>query len=100
MTKTELINALAEETSSEKRQAKVFLEGLTTIVEKTIKKGGEVPMSGLGKFRVAKSAKDSISRSTCGSVLRVGSNSSRPAAAGYCLANSWASCRMNSSSRS
>ena len=54
MTKTELINALAEETSSEKRQAKAFLEGLTTIVEKTIKKGGEVPMSGLGKFRVAK----------------------------------------------
>src|SRR5213593_2868515 len=28
--------------------------GLTTIVEKTIKRGGEVPMSGLGKFRVAK----------------------------------------------
>jgi DNA-binding protein HU-beta len=54
MTKTELINMLAAETNSEKRQAKMFLEGLTGIVEKTIKKGGEVPMSGLGKFRVAK----------------------------------------------
>jgi len=54
MTKTELINMLAAETNSEKRQAKMFLEGLTAIVEKTIKKGGEVPMSGLGKFRVAK----------------------------------------------
>ena len=54
MTKTDLINALAEETQTEKRQAKTFLEGLTSIVEKTIKKGGEVPMSGLGKFRVAK----------------------------------------------
>ena len=54
MTKTELINMLAAETNAEKRQAKMFLEGLTSIVEKTIKKGGEVPMSGLGKFRVAK----------------------------------------------
>ena len=54
MTKTELINMIAAETNSEKRQAKMFLEGLTSIVEKTIKKGGEVPMSGLGKFRVAK----------------------------------------------
>jgi DNA-binding protein HU-beta len=54
MTKTELINMLAEETQAEKKQAKAFLEGLTMIVEKTIKKGGEVPMSGLGKFRVAK----------------------------------------------
>lgn len=54
MTKTEIINALAMETSSEKKQAKAFLEGLTTLVEKTIKKGGDVPLSGLGKFRVAK----------------------------------------------
>ena len=53
MTKTELIHMLAAETNAEKRQAKMFLEGLTSIVEKTIKKGGEVPMSGLGKFRVA-----------------------------------------------
>ena len=54
MTKTELINMLAEESKAEKKHAKAFLEGLTTIVERTIKKGGEVPMSGLGKFRVAK----------------------------------------------
>ena len=54
LTKTELINALATESQSEKKQAKMFLEALTSIVEKTIKKGGEVPMSGLGKFRVAK----------------------------------------------
>jgi DNA-binding protein HU-beta len=54
MTKTELINMLAMEAQTEKKQAKGFLEALTSIVEKTIKKGGEVPMSGLGKFRVAK----------------------------------------------
>ena len=54
MTKTELINTLAEQAQAEKKQAKIFLEALTAVVEKTIKKGGEVPMSGLGKFRVAK----------------------------------------------
>jgi DNA-binding protein HU-beta len=54
MTKTELIAALAAEANAEKKQAKMFLEGLTALIEKTIKKGGEVPLSGLGKFRVAK----------------------------------------------
>jgi DNA-binding protein HU-beta len=52
MTKTELINNLATMSKSEKKQAKMFLESLTTVVEKTIKKGGEVPLSGLGKFKV------------------------------------------------
>ncbi len=52
MTKTELINDLATMADSEKKQAKIFLESLTTVVEKTIKKGGEVPLSGLGKFKV------------------------------------------------
>jgi len=54
MTKTELIQLLAEATSSDRKSAKMFLEGLTGVVEKTIKKGGEVPMKGLGKFKVVK----------------------------------------------
>jgi DNA-binding protein HU-beta len=54
MTKTELVNSLAMEANLEKKATKAFLEGLTSIVEKTIKKGGDVPLSGLGKFRVAK----------------------------------------------
>lgn len=54
MTKTELITMLAAEAQAEKKQAKAFLEALTSLIEKTIKKGGEVPLSGLGKFRVAK----------------------------------------------
>jgi DNA-binding protein HU-beta len=52
MTKTQLIEALAKESSLEKKQAKLFLTGLTAVVEKTLKKGGDVPMSGLGKFKV------------------------------------------------
>ena len=52
MTKTELIANLAVQTKMEKKQSKAFLEGLTALVEKQIRKGGEVPLKGLGKFKV------------------------------------------------
>lgn len=54
MTRTELITSLAEEGQMEKKQAKIFLEALTSLVEKNIRKGGEVPLKGLGKFKVQK----------------------------------------------
>ena len=54
MTRTELIQALADGASMERKQAKAFLEALTGLVEKNVKKGGVVPMKGLGKFRVVK----------------------------------------------
>ncbi len=52
MTKTELIQALASEAGMEKKEAKTFLEGLTSVVEKSVKSGDEVPLTGLGKFKV------------------------------------------------
>jgi len=52
MTRTELIEELANRTGMEKRDVKRFLEDLTSLVEDTIKQGGEVPLKGLGKFRV------------------------------------------------
>jgi DNA-binding protein HU-beta len=54
MTKTELIQALSDAAVIEKKHAKAFLESLTGLVEKNIKKGGEVPLKGLGKFKVVK----------------------------------------------
>jgi len=54
MTKTELVNTLATKTGFEKKQTKLFLESLTELVTKEIKKGGEVPLTGLGKFKVSK----------------------------------------------
>ena len=54
MTKTELIEVLASEAKLEKKTTKEFLEALTTVVEKSIKKGEEVPLTGLGKFKVVK----------------------------------------------
>ncbi|MCA9727118.1 MAG: HU family DNA-binding protein [Candidatus Eisenbacteria bacterium] len=54
MTKTELVDALMKEAGSEmtKKDTKEFLGALTMVVEKTLKKGGDVPLSGLGKFKV------------------------------------------------
>jgi len=54
MTKTELIQALADQAGMERKQSRIFLDALTTTVEKTMKKGGEVPLKGLGKFKVVK----------------------------------------------
>ncbi len=52
MTRTELIDALAAETNTERKDAKLFLDAVTTIVERVIREGGEVPFKGLGKFKV------------------------------------------------
>jgi nucleoid DNA-binding protein len=52
MTRTELIDALAQRTNAEKKDAKAFLEALTGLIEDEIRNGGEVPMKGLGKFKV------------------------------------------------
>jgi DNA-binding protein HU-beta len=54
MTRTELIQALADAAKLERKDAKTFLDSLTTVVEKQIKRGGEVPLKGLGKFKVVK----------------------------------------------
>ena len=54
MTKTELVTAVAKQGDFEKKAAKAFLEALTGLVTKEIKKGGEVPLTGLGKFKVQK----------------------------------------------
>ena len=52
MTRTELIDALAVDTSTERKDSKAFLEALTAIIERVIREGGEVPLKGLGKFKV------------------------------------------------
>ncbi len=54
MTRTELIEAIAQETGSDRQQAKAFLEGFTRIIEREMKNEGEVPLAGLGKFKVVK----------------------------------------------
>ncbi|MBK8231425.1 MAG: HU family DNA-binding protein [Candidatus Eisenbacteria bacterium] len=52
LTKTQLVDALVKETEMTKKDVKVFLTGLTGLVEKSLKKDVAVPLSGLGKFKV------------------------------------------------
>jgi nucleoid DNA-binding protein len=52
MTRTEVIDSLATRTGMEKKEVKRFLECLTMLIEDTIRDGGEVPLKGLGKFKV------------------------------------------------
>ena len=52
MTRTELIDDLAQRTSLDKKDVKVFLDSLLGVIEDEIKRGGEVPLKGLGKFKV------------------------------------------------
>jgi DNA-binding protein HU-beta len=52
MTRTELIDDLANRAGMDKKDVKNYLLHLTALIEDEIKKGGEVPLKGLGKFRV------------------------------------------------
>jgi DNA-binding protein HU-beta len=50
MTKTELQSALAEATQTDKRTAGVFLDTLSDVAYKEIKKNGEFVLPGFGKL--------------------------------------------------
>lgn len=52
MTRTELIDALAAEMNTDRKEAKAYLEAMTSVVQRVIKSGGEVPLKDLGKFKV------------------------------------------------
>ena len=51
MTKTEVIEALAAEAGCGRKQARALLKSLATVVEREVGKG-EVPIAGIGRFRV------------------------------------------------
>jgi DNA-binding protein HU-beta len=50
MTKTELLIALAQATQTNKKTAGVFLDTLSVLAYKTIKKNGEFVLPGFGKL--------------------------------------------------
>jgi nucleoid DNA-binding protein len=53
MTRTQFIETLAQEAGVDKRQAKAFLDAFTTVVERGMKAHDEIPLAGLGKFKVS-----------------------------------------------
>ena len=52
MTKTELINTLAGKLDTDRKNVRDFLEALEGTVVSEMKNMGEVPLPGLGKFKV------------------------------------------------
>jgi DNA-binding protein HU-beta len=53
VTKSELIDAVAESTGLSKKEAGDAVEAVTDTIVKELKGGGEVTFSGFGKFHVA-----------------------------------------------
>jgi DNA-binding protein HU-beta len=56
MNKTELVDALAKEAGVAKSDASKVLDSLITTVQKSLKKGEDVAITGFGKFHVVKRA--------------------------------------------
>ncbi len=54
MNKNELINALAEETTFSKKDITKILASYTRIIERTLKKGDKVSITGFGTFWISR----------------------------------------------
>lgn len=54
MNKSELINALSEETNFSKKDVSKVLASFTRIIERTLKKGGKVSLTGFGTYWISK----------------------------------------------
>ena len=52
MTRTQFIESLAEAAAVDRKQAKGFLEAFTAVVERSMKNHDDIPLAGLGKFKV------------------------------------------------
>ncbi len=65
MNKTELIDALSEETAFSKKDVTRVLESFIRIVERTLKKGQKVSLTGFGSFVTShRAARSGINPST------------------------------------
>ncbi|MFZ5954130.1 MAG: HU family DNA-binding protein [Candidatus Dependentiae bacterium] len=65
MNKSELINSLSEETAFSKKDVTRVLESLTRIIERTLKKGEKVSITGFGAFWISqRPARKGINPST------------------------------------
>lgn len=54
MNKSELINSLSEETAFSKKDVSRVLDSLTRIIERSLKKGQKVSITGFGSFWISR----------------------------------------------
>ena len=71
MTKNELIAAIAEETGKTKADVSAILASLGTTVAKTLKKGDDVTLGGIGKLSAAKREAREARNPSTGATIKV-----------------------------
>ena len=53
MTKSEFVDRVASESGLQKREASEAVDAVLSVIEETLKRGGEINFTGFGKFSVA-----------------------------------------------
>lgn len=71
MNKTELIAAIADETGLSRKDAEAALNAFTSIVGKTLKKGGKIQLVGFGTFEVSKRSARSGRNPQTGETIKI-----------------------------
>ena len=85
MNKSELVEAMAKDSGLSKADSARALESFLTTVEKTLKKGDEVAITGFGKFSVAKRGARTGRNPQTGAALKIKASRSPRFSAGASL---------------
>jgi len=85
MNKSELIDAVAKDSGLARRDAARALDSTLGTVAKTLKKGGEVSITGFGKFSVAKRGARNGRNPATGAPLKIKASKTPKFAAGATL---------------
>jgi DNA-binding protein HU-beta len=85
MNKSELVEAMAKDSGLSKADSARALESFLTTVEKTLKKGDEVAITGFGKFSVAKRGARTGRNPQTGAAMKIKASKSPRFSAGATL---------------
>ncbi len=85
MNKTELIDAIAKDSGVSRADSARSLDSLITTVQKTLKQGDEVAITGFGKFSVTKRAARSGRNPATGEAIKIKASKAPKFTAGQTL---------------
>ncbi len=85
MNKTELVEAIAKGAGLSRAEAGRAVESLVTTVQKTLKKGDEVAITGFGKFSVARRGARTGRNPQTGATIRIRASKTPKFSAGATL---------------
>jgi DNA-binding protein HU-beta len=85
MNKSELVDAIAKDSGLSQADARRAVESFVTTVEKTLKKGDEVAITGFGKFSVSKRAARTGRNPATGETIKIKASKAPRFSAGAAL---------------